>query len=857
MINKKMIIFLSVLTLLFISIASVEATDNNDTNIPDDSTYTLEDNNIKSLKNPIEEKKNIKKEEEPTSITDYNQLYESLNTYQNDDVNLNLEGDDTYIIDKQISINERIKNININGNNKTFKSLNTSFMKIGSSTAITISNITVIGCNQTSGSVFNNRGTLTIINSSFINNTAQSEGGVIYNSKNLNIINCCFTNSTALKGGVINSHKNLTVKDSIFNNNRATNGGVFYIYGSTNTNITNNTINNSNARFAAVVFCYGLGNISVQLNHINNTYASMYGGVILNHGLENVMVEENIIENSHSQWGSVCVTLNNITIRKNKFNNNSADFGGVLFNWADMTIEENIFSNNKAEVGSCIYNSADSTANITGNEFINNNAEDGGVIYNSGKSTIDNNIFKNNIVTSTDGYVIRSDEDLINEDSEHILYITNNQFIKNSDYTRDMLLYYDRIDAIYNNTYIGNYLTTSINNVPDKNSTDKLECNITINLDEKYNTTINEGYIEIYNNNNYIKDVKVEDKNTLISLNNNELETYNNINLIYTSDENSFQRSSTSFNAHIYKNTKLNITTNNPEYNNILNINTTITDTSGKTVTEGYIIYKINSLTLKENNQTIKTEIKNQKTTLNYKLPENWNSKEYTIEVVYSGSRNYNFTRNTTTFNITRVNSTLTVTTDKNNCKMDENITITAKINTDKNINYGVMIFKINKITIKDENNQTIQVQVRNSTAQITFTIPDGWSANEVTITAVYAYKNYERIEDNTSFNITPTTPTFNIINSKITQDTLNISTVLKDEYNHTLKGSNTIIVKINSLTIKDKTNKTQYFTATDGLADINIELNHNLKKGSYIIELVTGKRYAYNATRKQFNMTV
>lgn len=852
-----MIMFLSVLILLFISIVSVEATDDNNTIIQDDSTNTIQNNNIKDLENPIEKNKNLKKEENPTSISDYDQLYESLNTYQKDDVNLNLEGNDTYIIDKQISINERIKNININGNNKTFKSLNTSFMKIGSNTAITISNITVIGCNQTSGSVFNNRGNLTIINSSFINNTAKSEGGAIYNSKNLNVINCTFINNTALKGGVINSHKNLTVTNSIFENSSATNGGVFYIYGTTSSNITNNTINNSNARFAGVVFCYGMGNILIQSNNINNTYASMYGGVVLNHGLESVIVEENIIENSHSQWGSVCVTLDNITIRKNTFNNNSADFGGVLFNWADMTIEDNIFSNNKAEIGSCIYNSADSTANITRNEFINNSAEDGGVIYNSGKSIINDNTFTNNYVTDTNGYVIKSDEDLINEDSEHMLYITNNQFIKNSDYTRDMLLNYDRIDAIYNNTYIGNYLATSITNLDDMNSTDKLECNITINLDEKYNTTINEGNIEIYINNNYIKDIKVEDNNPLISLNGKELETNNNIDLIYTSDDNSFQRSSISFKANIYKNTQLNMTINNPEYNSILEVNTTITDLDENPVTEGYIIYKINGLTLKEDNQTIKTEIKNSTATLNYQLPENYNCKEYTIEVVYSGSKNYNYTRNTATFNITKVNTTLTVATDKNSCKMDESITITAKINTDKNINYGVMIFKINKITIKDENNQTIQVPIKNGTAQITFRIPDGWSAKEVNITAVYAYKNYERIENYTYINITPTTPTFNIINSSITENTLNISTILTDEYNHTLKGSNTIIVKINSLTIKDKTNMTQYFTSTDGVVDINIELNYNLKKGSYIIELVTGKRNAYDATRKQFNMTV
>jgi hypothetical protein len=101
------------------------------------------------------------------------------------------------------------------------------------------------------------------------------------------------------------------------------------------------------------------------------------------------------------------------------------------------------------------------------------------------------------------------------------------------------------------------------------NSTDKLECNITINLDEKYNTTINEGNIEIYINNNYIKDIKVEDNNPLISLNGKELETNNNIDLIYTSDDNSFQRSSISFKANIYKNTQLNMTINNPEYNSI------------------------------------------------------------------------------------------------------------------------------------------------------------------------------------------------------------------------------------------------------------------------------------------------
>ncbi len=107
------------------------------------------------------------------------------------------------------------------------------------------------------GGAINNYGQLTIINCTFVNNTAHN-GGVINGNCNLSIVNSSFINNTAIDAGVINSYNcNLSIVNSNFINNTAINdGGVIYsdrgdnyIINSTFTNNTAGRNGGGNCRF--------------------------------------------------------------------------------------------------------------------------------------------------------------------------------------------------------------------------------------------------------------------------------------------------------------------------------------------------------------------------------------------------------------------------------------------------------------------------------------------------------------------------------------------------------------------------------------------------------------------------------
>jgi hypothetical protein len=327
--------------------------------------------------------------------------------------------------------------------------------------------------------------------------------------------------------------------------------------------------------------------------------------------------------------------------------------------------------------------------------------------------------------------------------------------------------------------------------------------------------------------------------------------------MTYMDDQKSFKSTEKTYNVSVYKNTIINIKTDkNVKYRDVLKITVNVTDINKKFVDKGYVIYKINSITLTDANGLIKSKVRNNTVTLDYQLPKNFNVKEYTLEVIYSGNPdNYNVSRNATKFNIVKTTSTLKVTTDKKTAKMDEKVTFTAKINSNYQINEGVMIFKVNGVTVKDKNNKAILVNVTNNTASIVFTIPDGWSAKEVKVTAVYSNKNFNRLENKTSFNITKTTPVFNISSVKLTKNSISVKGKLVDSYNHYVSGVNTIVIKINSLTIKRENNKPQVFVVEKGVIDINYKLLMNLKDAEYKLEFVTGERNAYTASRLTMNV--
>lgn len=142
----------------------------------------------------------------------------------------------------------------------------------------------------------------TIIDCTFINNTATSDGGAIssYGSSNLKLINCYFENNTALNSGgavgIRNNGVNTEIINCIFFNNTATYGGALYIVGST-TIRDSKFINNRASRNGGAIFASGTSLLTVLSSNFTNNTATNSGGAI--YSTTRINIRDNCVFNNN------------------------------------------------------------------------------------------------------------------------------------------------------------------------------------------------------------------------------------------------------------------------------------------------------------------------------------------------------------------------------------------------------------------------------------------------------------------------------------------------------------------------------------------------------------------------------
>ena len=173
-------------------------------------------------------------------------------------------------------------------------------------------------------------------------------------------------------------------------------------------------------------------------------------------------------------------------------------------------------------------------------------------------------------------------------------------------------------------------------------------------------------------------------------------------------------------------------------------------------ITKGKVVFKINGKTLKDDNgKVIYAKIVNGTATIeNYEIPDTWNKKNITIEAVYSGSTQCDALRSDKqSLNITK--AVPTITTSDITATTQSTITLTATVtDSDKVINTGKVVFKINGKTVKDANGKTVYAKITNNTATIEYTLPDTYKAKEYTLTATLVSSDYDRLTDTKTLTI-------------------------------------------------------------------------------------------------------
>lgn len=431
MLNKKgKAILFTFLILFFITAVNAESLDDN---IYSDSVEIV---NVESVDY-------VATIEEDAGPDNFSQLNKTINgkTTTSDSNNKEVELDKNYIYnsttdgDFKNGINIT-KDMTINGKGHTIDGNHTARIFNVINCTLTIKNITLINGNATNGgAIYSENSNLTLINSTFINNTVRSNsynGGAIYNKNStLKVINSTFINNTVMatytygNGGAIysTSNSNVTVVNSTFTNNRARQGGAIYV--------DTGVINISDSKF-------------------EDNNASNGGAVYINTG--NITVINSIFENNNASYGgAIYITTANITLIKSNFNSNIAKtyYGGAIYmSAANATITDSNFNNNNANTGGAIYfygyyYSRNGILNIDNSSFINNTAKySGGAIYNANNITITNSYFANNVANITSGGAIYSyykNMNLSNSKFENNKAGTNGGaiYIENNGYEKD------------------------------------------------------------------------------------------------------------------------------------------------------------------------------------------------------------------------------------------------------------------------------------------------------------------------------------------------------------------------------------------------------------------------------------
>lgn len=268
--------------------------------------------------------------------------------------------------DSNITIN---KNITIQGNGPTDQIIidaqkESNIFTIGDGFKVTFINITFInGYNNDGGAIYNGRSQITFINCIFTNNTATGGGGAItslYGS--ITIVNSSFIGNSANIGGAIHHRgDNSTITNSTFISNNAGEGGAIRTFNS-NLGVFNSTFidNHGSAGGGAIKNDNGNNVLISNSLFINNTALGQGGAIGNNNGNNFTIIDSVFNNNTGSEGGAIRNNIARINIINSKFFNNTAkNYGGGLYNTGNgtMNLSGNIMSNNVANIsGNQIYN---------------------------------------------------------------------------------------------------------------------------------------------------------------------------------------------------------------------------------------------------------------------------------------------------------------------------------------------------------------------------------------------------------------------------------------------------------------------------------------------------------------------
>jgi len=776
--NLKRLLFVSTIIILLITIASVNAADNNITSNQADTMQSNSDNDYDIVKaDNKEDKTNISVEKQiktatTVNVNNYTQLYETLNDNKYNNCTINLQRG-LYIITEEYppSLYEN-SNIIINGNSSIIFGAG-QYTFIETEGQLTLNNLTIRGCNEAIRGYDNSA--IVLNNSNFTDNNA-TFNSILYSSGDVGIYNCNFNHNGAadtaimningleieeIKGNtVISYHGTLDIRNTTFTNN----------YNKETSDYEEGYLFNVNNKKTTIQNC--------TFNKLSNSYSIKLDIqdtlTISNNNFNNLNTNKKYDENKTDIYQQPILEIyghnkTNINIKDNTFNN--------------ITFKTNV--NTRGSIIRCIgdYNNSQAKLNITKNKFTNININstsdneanvEGGIIYAYNTyCTINNNTFKTSINNSNVyGGVLRIDADkainntfinntvqsnikniIIEEDLNNkevfggVIFNCENSNLTTDDYKNNGQITAEIVEntTTYNEgnlSILGKLEAILGLNVPKQADTGQtITLNLTINgMDKKALS----GKAAVKLNGITMKDVKTN--SSIIQLTNGKGSI--TISLAGISGDRDYKINavfSKSGYARIENTTYIRINkqsykaftlTYNASSEEVIRIKQTLKDKNGN------IIYGNTKVAIKLGDRTVKTlTVTNGQldttVTVPY-LPPGTNKFIITLGDNYR----YNSVRVNNTINIHKQNVTVTITQIK--VKAGTKITLKATLknkDTKTNVISGKYIFKVNGKTVPliVNNKEVITTQnVQKGIAQWSYTIPKTMQKGTYNITLSY-----------------------------------------------------------------------------------------------------------------------
>ena len=277
-------------------------------------------------------------------------------------------------------------------------------------------------------------------------------------------------------------------------------------------------------------------------------------------------------------------------------------------------------------------------------------------------------------------------------------------------------------------------------------------------------------------------------------------------------------------------NTSMTIKVNNtkPHVNDNVSITISLKDSNNKNITNAELNVKINNKTY-----TLTTD-NNGVSSTSYQLTGN--DKNISITSTYNGNISQKAT--TKTLNVNRTyKADMELLTGSFNAKPGEIVKLIAHL-TDNgvDVNEGQLVFKLNQVTLKDENDTQVKVNVKDGLAILEYKIPDTLSARTHNLTAVYSSKNYNRTEESTPMTIYRYETHIDINPLYTSNNNILVRAQVVDQKNQALNKQTPICIKVNG--------RSYNFNTTNGT--INYQINQTLKDGYYNITIISGANGKY-----------